>query len=96
MSEAVMVKKADNGKSAKDKVSEKAPEPKDVKFRRLALRRVPAAIKRIRHVANLATRSQYQYTDEQANKIIQVIRDEVKAMENAFAGRKQEVETFTL
>lgn len=91
-----MANKPVNGKTVRDGLPEKVPEPKDVKFRRLALRRVPVAIKRIRYVANLANTSQYQYTDEQANKIITAIRDEVKAMENAFAGRKQHVETFTL
>lgn len=71
-------------------------EPKDAKFFRLAVKRVPAAIKRIRHVANLANTNQYAYTPEHAAKIVDVLEAEVKALRNAFTGTKAPVEAWTL
>lgn len=59
-------------------------EAKDAKFRRLANARVPAAIKRIRHVANLANRLQYTYTQEQAQKIVKLLSDEVASLQRRF------------
>lgn len=74
----------------------KEKEPKDAKFFRLAVKRVPAAIKRIRHVANLANKNQYAYTDEHADKIILALENELMALSNAFKGEKEPAEAWTL
>jgi hypothetical protein len=59
-------------------------ETRAMKFRRLANMRVPVAIKKIRHVSNLAMRSQYEYTEEQAMKIFELLDAEVKALKTRF------------
>jgi len=67
---------------------EKPKEPKDVRFRRLANRRVPQALKRLDAVANLATRANYDYSDEQAARIVVVLREAVNELERKFSGVK--------
>jgi hypothetical protein len=44
----------------------KEREPKDVRFQRLAVKRVNKALKVLSHVGNLSNRATYAYTDEQA------------------------------
>jgi hypothetical protein len=74
----------------------KQVEPKDVRFRRLAMKRVPAAVKRIGHVAYLANRAQYEYTDEQRDKVLAAINDAVVRLKTAFSGSKSELNGWTL
>lgn len=62
-------------------------ESKDAKFKRLANARVPAAIKRIRHVANLSNRLQYTFTDDQAQRIVSMLLDEVSALKRRFEAK---------
>ena len=59
-------------------------ETKEDRFKRLAEQRVPAALKRISLIAKLSNRSSYAYTDEQIQKIIASLRDEVSRVEAAF------------
>lgn len=85
-----------NGKARRDQTEVKVKEDKDTKFRRLALKRVPVALKRIRHVANLSNRSQYSYTDGQATKIVEAIKAEVLKLEMSFSGAKPPEAGFEL
>ncbi len=48
------------------------------RFRRLAEKRVPNAIKTIRLVGNLSNKSRYQWTSDDACKIAQTLREEVE------------------
>lgn len=61
-------------------------ESKSDRFRRLANVRVPGALKRIGHVKNLAFKSTYDYTPEQAAKIVAALEDAVKLVRQAFSG----------
>ena len=64
-------------------------ESKEDRFKRLAEQRVPAALKRISLIGKLSNRSSYAYTDEQIQKIISSLRDEVSRVEAGFT-RKSE------
>lgn len=68
------------------------------RFVRLAEARVERAIKQIRLIGNLADRSNYDYTEEQATAIIGSLRREVAACRARFdAARKpKRAETFKL
>jgi hypothetical protein len=74
---------------------EKPKEPKDARFVRLANRRVPKALKAISVIRNLSNRSQYEYTVQQAARIIVVMKHAVEGLERAFSGVKEE-ETWKL
>jgi hypothetical protein len=69
-------------------------EPKDVKFRRLANRRVNNALRILSHIGNLSSRSSYEYTSEQAAKIIAVLNGKVKEIADKFAGTKRAATGF--
>ena len=60
-------------------------ESKEDRFKRLAEQRVPAALKRINLIGKLSNRSSYAYADEQVQKILASLRDEVSRVEAAFA-----------
>jgi hypothetical protein len=59
-------------------------------FKRLAEKRVTECIKKIRLIGNLANKNNYEYTEEQAKKIIITLENEVKLLKNKF---KEEAET---
>jgi hypothetical protein len=48
-------------------------ESKSEKFKRLAVKRVNALLKNIRLVTNLANKANYEYSEDDANKIIRAI-----------------------
>lgn len=68
------------------------------RFVRLAEARVERAIKHIRLIGNLADRSNYDYTEEQAAAIIGTLRREVADCRARFntARRPKRAETFRL
>ncbi len=61
--------------SSRDKVA---------KFVELANKRVNKAIKDLRLISNLANRKNYEFTDEQAKKIIQALHKELDSMKQRF------------
>ncbi|QKO21978.1 hypothetical protein [Rhodoferax sp. BAB1] len=63
---------------------------KTAKFVELANRRVNRAIKDIRLIANLANRQNYEYTDEQAKKIVKVMQQEVDGLKQSFLTHDQD------
>lgn len=71
-------------------------ESKADRFRRLANRRVPRALKTIQHVANLASRQSYEYTPEQAGKLVGAMKAAVAELERRFMGGAGVVETWQL
>jgi len=62
------------------------------KFVRLANKRVNNAIKAIELIGNLSNRSNYDYTQEDAERILLVLSKELKVCRDRFlnAGRKRE------
>ena len=55
------------------------------KFVRLANKRVNSAIKAIELIGNLSNRSNYDYTPEDAEKILSALNKELKACRERFA-----------
>jgi len=70
-------------------------ENKADKFQRLAIARVNRAIHSIRLIGNLASRSNYDYTDEQVTKITDALINEVAQVKLKFQP-KTGVPLFTL
>jgi hypothetical protein len=66
------------------------------KFVMLAEKRVNRLLNDIKLVSNLANRSNYDYSQEQANKIIKAIEAEVKFLKLAFSRNKKTKNAFKL
>lgn len=60
---------------------------KRAKFVELANRRVNRAIRDIRLVANLSNAAAYEYSDEDARKIVRALQKEVDAVKARFGAR---------
>lgn len=58
---------------------------KRAKFVELANKRVTRCIKDLKLVSNLANRANYEFTDEDAKKIVRALQREVEAIRNRFA-----------
>ena len=57
---------------------------KGAKFIELANKRVNRAIKDIQLICNLANRQNYDFTDEQARKIVRALQQEVDQVKQSF------------
>ena len=57
---------------------------KGAKFVELANKRVNRAIKDIQLICNLANRQNYEFTDEQAKKIVRALQQEVDHVKQSF------------
>jgi hypothetical protein len=57
---------------------------KATKFVELANKRVNRAIKDIQLVGNLANRQNYEFTDEQAKKILKALQQEIETLRQSF------------
>ena len=66
------------------------------KFRQLAEKRVNKALHGIRLVANLSNRNNYEYTENEAQKIISVLEGELKALRSKFTAEGQSRKRFKL
>jgi hypothetical protein len=69
-------------------------EPKDARFRRLAIHRMPRAVKSIKAIGHLANRSQYVYTQEQVNKILDTLDRAVDQLRAKFSGNRENGDSF--
>lgn len=65
------------------------------KFKSLAEKRVERALKQIRLVGNLSNKSHYEYTQEDASKIINAIEGEFKIVKAKFRTSREKT-TFKL
>lgn len=57
---------------------------KQQSFKRLAVKRVPKAIAALRSVGKLASTTSYEYTDEQANKVVETLQAELDKVKSQF------------
>jgi len=57
---------------------------KRAKFIELANKRVTRALREIRLVGNLSNRSSYEYTDEDAKKIVRALKREIETLQTRF------------
>ena len=68
-------------------------ESKHDKFKRIASRRVQKAIKDIGNIKNLS-KSSYEYTEEEVEKIFNALQGTLDDTRNAFKGQKSEKKAF--
>ncbi len=61
---------------------------KSEKFIELANRRVNRALKDLKLVANLSNRQNYEYTDEQAKKILKALQIEFDSLKQSFIAQE--------
>lgn len=57
---------------------------KNERFKRIASKRVDNIIKNIRSLSNCSNTNNYQYSEEDINKMTRAIKEEVKVMETLF------------
>ena len=69
---------------------------KSENFRKLAKSRVNRAINMIRLIANLGNKAHYDYTSEQARKIVNALQSEVSNVKIKFNSKKRGTEEFSL
>lgn len=79
-----------------ENTNSKPLESKSEKFVRLANRRVSNALKAIGYVRNLANRAIYEYTPEQAQKVMEAIDQAAVALGVAFSSNKEEKKGWSL
>jgi hypothetical protein len=80
-------------KKTSKKTATKATESKQEKFVRLAPKRVVRTINSMRSLRKLANRNSYEWTDEQANKILAAIAAEAKALQDALNSTEKAKDT---
>ena len=69
---------------------------KSDKFKELARSRVNRAINMIRLIANLGNKAHYDYTPDQARKIVSALQAEVNNVKTKFNSKKRGTEEFTI
>ena len=69
---------------------------REKKFIELAEKRMNRLIKQIRLVGNLANKSNYSYSDSQANKIIKTLNDELSDVRQKFRNNNSKSSKFKL
>ena len=62
-------------------------ESKNDKFKRLATKRVNSLLKTLRLVANLSNKSNYDVSEEDANKIIRAISNSFEELKSKFKSK---------
>jgi len=71
-------------------------EEKELKFERLAEKRVSDAIKRLRLIGNLSNKSNYSYKDDHVKQIIDALESELKLLKAKFKDDlEQEIVSFS-
>lgn len=66
------------------------------RFVKYAERRVAVALKKLAHVKNMGNKASYQYTEEEAAKIITALEEGVAAIRRAFTGTTEKRVAFQL
>lgn len=74
----------------------KPREAKDVRFRRIAQKRVSKALNILANIHNLTNTAQYSYTPDQAQRIVDVLVDAVNRIADGFSGKRGGKQTFIL
>ena len=67
---------------------------KQAKFRELAENRVNRVLHDIRLIGNLANRNNYEYSEEETQKIIAVLEGEIKVLKSKFHSEIQKRRQF--
>ncbi len=69
---------------------------REKKFKQLAEKRVSRVLKDLKLISNLSNRSNYEYSDQDANKIITAIENEFKMVKMQFKQSSKKKKEFKL
>ncbi len=64
---------------------------KEKKFRILATNRVNKALNQIRLIGNLANKSHYSYSEDDARKIISALENEIRTVKSKFSNTGKKI-----
>ena len=64
-------------------------ESKNEKFKRLANKRVPAAIEKLELIKNLANTNNYDYSKKETDEIIKALNKSINEIKHAFNNKKE-------
>lgn len=64
-------------------------ETREQKFKRLATQRTNAILDKLRLLGNLSNKSNYDYTEEEINKIFYAIDSQLRTIKSLFLGKKK-------
>jgi hypothetical protein len=65
------------------------PETREERFKRLAVLRTNVVLEKIRILGNLSNRANYNYSDDQVNKIFNTIEAQLKAAKARFVFKRK-------
>lgn len=65
------------------------PETRKDKFKRLATYRTNTVLEKLRLLGNLSNKSNYEYTDEEINKIFYAIDSQFRVVKARFTGKQK-------
>lgn len=65
-------------------------ESRHEKFKRLAIQRTNAALDKLRLLGNLSAPTNYEYTEEEVNKIFNAIESQLRTIKVRFSSTKKE------
>ena len=80
---------ADAQANGQQQQNEAPKESKSDKWKRLANRRAARAIKDIRSLIPLASKGQYEYTEEHAQMLVAVLYEALTEVKRAYEGKRQ-------
>ena len=64
-------------------------ESRHEKFKRLATLRTNAVLEKLRLLGNLSSKTNYEYTEEELNKIFSAIDAQLKSIKALFSGKQK-------
>lgn len=64
-------------------------ETRKERFRRLAIYRTNMVLDKLRILGNLANKANYDYTDEEVNKIFYAIDSQIRIIKGRFTGKRK-------
>ncbi len=64
-------------------------ETRHEKFKRLATLRTNAVLEKLRLLGNLSSKTNYEYTEEEINKIFSAIESHLRIIKALFSGKKK-------
>lgn len=93
--DAVYVPDGD-GAVAADVAPAKPKETKSQRWRRLVVQRMPKTLHAMRRLIPLASRAQYDYSDEEVRQVLEALDSARADIGRAFAGQREAPATFRL
>tara|TARA_B100000787_G_scaffold36846_1_gene25882 strand:- start:118 stop:351 length:234 start_codon:yes stop_codon:yes gene_type:complete len=77
-------------------MNKKTPRDKSAKFIELAEKRVNKTLNELKLIKNLSNKNYYEFTDDQAKKIIRVLQQEMDLIKKSFTTLNTQEQGFKL